>query len=138
VTVGCNAKRHPVKLKKIIIMTISKSLILSIFIGLNLLPNTDLTAQNNNSQPLKKEQIKSSLTSYEKYIDENNDAHLKEFIELVSIPSISSIPANKPDIDKAAAWIVNKLKAIGVTTAQTIPTDGNPIVYGAMRSIELK
>ncbi|PZR13804.1 MAG: peptidase M20 [Flavobacterium psychrophilum] len=79
----------------------------------------------------KNEQVKSSLTSYEKYIDDNNDAHLKEFMELIAIPSISSIPANKPDVEKAAAWIVNKLKAIGITTAQTIPTDGNPIVYGS-------
>ena len=51
----------------------------------------------------KNEQVKSSFTSYEKYIDDNTDAHLKEFMELVSIPSISSIPANKPDVDKAAA-----------------------------------
>ncbi len=79
----------------------------------------------------KNEQVKSSLTSYEKYIDANNDAHLKEFMELVAIPSISSIPANKPDVAKAADWIVNKLKSIGITTAQTIPTDGNPVVYGS-------
>ena len=79
----------------------------------------------------KSDQVKSSLTSYEKYIDDNNDAHLKEFMELIAIPSISSIPANKPDVEKAADWIVNKLKAIGITTAQTIPTDGNPIVYGS-------
>lgn len=78
----------------------------------------------------KKEQ-KSSLSSYEKYIDDTNEAHLKEFIELVSIPSISSIPANKSDVIKAADWIVNKLKAIGMTTAQAIPTDGNPIVFGS-------
>lgn len=77
------------------------------------------------------EPIKSSLTAYEKYIDTNNDAHLKEFMELVSIPSISSIPSNKPDVEKAAVWIVNKLKAIGMTTAQTIATEGNPIVYGS-------
>lgn len=112
-------------------MTISKSLTLSIFVSLNLLANTNSTAQNTNSKTSKKEQVKSSLTSYEKYIDDNNDAHLKEFMELVSIPSISSIPANKPDVDKAAVWIVNKLKAIGMTTAQTIPTDGNSIVYGS-------
>ena len=79
----------------------------------------------------KNEQVKSSLTSYEKYIDANNDAHLKEFMELVAIPSISSIPSNKPDVAKAADWIVNKLKSIGMTTAQTIPTDGNPVVYGS-------
>lgn len=77
------------------------------------------------------EQSKSSFTSYEKYIDDNNDAHLKEFTELVSIPSISSIPANKQDVERAAAWIVNKLKSIGITTAQTIATDGHPVVYGS-------
>jgi len=87
-----------------------------------------LWAQKTNA---KNEQVKSSLSSYEKYIDDNNETHLKEFRELIAIPSISSIPANQPDIDKAAAWIVNKLKAIGMTTAQTIPTDGNPIVYGS-------
>ena len=76
-------------------------------------------------------QKKFELTAYEKYIDANNEAHLKEFIELVSIPSISSIPANQADVEKAANWIVNKLKAIGMTTAQTIPTDGNPIVFGS-------
>lgn len=82
------------------------------------------------AQKVKREQVKSSQTAFEKYIDANYDAHLKEFIELVSIPSISSIPANKPDVEKAAAWIVNKLKAIGITTAQTIATEGNPVVYG--------
>ena len=86
-----------------------------------------LLAQNTKD---KKEQ-KSSLSSYEKYIDDTNEAHLKEFIELVSIPSISSIPANKSDVIKAADWIVNKLRAIGMTTAQAIPTDGNPIVFGS-------
>lgn len=100
-------------------MTILKSLTLPIFVSLTLLTNTNSTAQ-----------VKPSLTSYEKYIDDNNNAHLKEYRELVSIPSISSIPSHKPDIDKAAAWIVNKLKAIGMTTARTIPTDGNDMVYG--------
>ena len=76
-------------------------------------------------------QSKSSYASYEKYIDENNDAHLKEFMELIAIPSISSIPTNKPDVEKAADWIVNKLKAIGMTTVTTLPTSGNPVVYGS-------
>ena len=98
-----------------------------LFIALLNVFSFQLMAQKqNNNKP-----VKSSQASYEKYIDDNNDAHLKEFMELVSIPSISSIPANKPDVDKAAAWIVNKLKTIGITTAQTIPTDGNPIVYGS-------
>ncbi len=78
-----------------------------------------------------KEKVKSLLASYEKYIDDNNDRHLEEFMELVSIPSISSIPSHKPDAARAAAWILDKLKAIGMTTAQLVPTDGNPVVFGS-------
>jgi acetylornithine deacetylase/succinyl-diaminopimelate desuccinylase-like protein len=69
--------------------------------------------------------------SHEKYIDANQDAHLKEFLELIAIPSISSIPANKPDVQRAAVWIVNKLKSIGISNAQVIPTAGQPAVFGS-------
>ena len=100
-------------------MTISKSLALSIFVSLNLLANTNSTAQNTNSKTSKKEKADTSLASYEKYIDDTMNAHLKEFMELVSIPSISSIPSHKPDVARAAAWIVNKLKAIGMTNCTT-------------------
>jgi acetylornithine deacetylase/succinyl-diaminopimelate desuccinylase-like protein len=112
-------------------MTISKYLTLIILGSLNFSLITNSNAQNTKSNSSKKAQQKSPISLYEKYIDNNTDAHLKEFIELVSIPSISSIPSHKPDIAKAAAWIVNKLKAIGMTTAQLIPTDGNPVVYGS-------
>ena len=106
-----------------------KKTTLSVFV--TFLFSASLFAQIAKDKTIKAAQVKPSFTSYEKYIDANNDVHLKEFIELVSIPSISSIPANKPDVKRAAAWIVNKLKTIGMTTAQTIPTEGNPIVFGS-------
>ena len=112
-------------------MTISKKLALFFFISLNLLANSHSTAQNTRAKSSKKVPAKTPLSSYEKYIDDKMDAHLQEFIELVSIPSISSIPSHKPDVARAGAWIVNKLKAIGITTAQLIPTEGNPVVYGS-------
>ncbi|MDN3657031.1 M20/M25/M40 family metallo-hydrolase [Ferruginibacter paludis] len=93
--------------------------------------STHLMAQNTVTKNAKKEKVKPAMPLYEKYIDDNMDAHLKEFVELVSIPSISSIPSNKPDVEKAAAWIQNKLRAIGIPTTQLIPTDGNPVVYGS-------
>jgi acetylornithine deacetylase/succinyl-diaminopimelate desuccinylase-like protein len=111
-------------------MTSSKYVI-PFIISLICLANRNSTAQNTNSKISKGEQAKSSLASYEKFIDDQNSAHLKEFLELVAIPSISSIPANKPDVEKAAAWIVNKLKAIGMTTAQAMPTEGNPVIFGS-------
>ena len=85
-----------------------KKITLSIILTFAYLAASFAQKTKDNNEP-----IKSSLTAYEKYIDTNNDAHLKEFMELVSIPSISSIPSNKPDVEKAAVWIVNKLKAIG-------------------------
>jgi acetylornithine deacetylase/succinyl-diaminopimelate desuccinylase-like protein len=97
--------------------------------GLSLCAFNNITAQMLNSKKTNLETAKSSIVSYEKYIDENNDQHLKEFLELVSIPSISSIPANKPDIAKTAAWIVNKLNSIGISNAKQLSTDGNPVVY---------
>ncbi len=112
-------------------MKISKVLALSIFISLNFMVNTDLSAQNKKAKSSKNKQVSSSLASYEKYIDDNNDAHLKEFTELISIPSISSIPTYKPDVQRAADWIVNKLKSIGISNAQVMPTGGQPAVFGS-------
>jgi len=122
------------KIKKLIpkkIMTSSKLLALIFLTSLSLFISTHLAAQNAKSKNVKKDQLKSAMLSYEKYIDDNMDAHIKEFVELVSIPSISSIPSHKPDVAKAGEWIENKLKAIGITTAQLIPTEGNPVVYGS-------
>lgn len=76
-------------------------------------------------------QSSAQTQSLEKYMDANQDSHLKEFLELISIPSISSIPANHPDVEKAAHWITNKLKSIGLSNAQVIPTKGQPIVYAS-------
>lgn len=90
--------------------------------------STNLVAQKTKAT---KAPVQSAMSSYEKYIDDNMDTHLKEFVELISIPSVSSIPAHKPDIIKTAEWIVNKLKAIGITTAQTLPAAGYPVVYGS-------
>ena len=109
-------------------MTSSKLLPLIFLTIVGLSTNTQLLAQKATT---KKGTIKSAMPLYEKYIDDNMDAHLKEFVELVSIPSISSIPANKADVAKTGAWIVNKLKSIGITSAELLPTAGNPVVYGS-------
>ena len=98
---------------------------------LSVLTSMHLSAQNSQSVIEQKDDLKKNLLSYEKYIDENSDAHLKEYLEFVSIPSISSMPSHKPDMERAALWIVKKLKAIGMTTAETISTKGLPVVYAS-------
>lgn len=95
----------------------------------SLLSSVYLSAQNTN--PVKQSSNKQAMPVYEKYFEKNKDQHLKEFIDLVSIPSISSMPSHQADVKKAAEWIVKKLQSIGMSSAMEIPTAGNPIVFGS-------
>lgn len=112
-------------------MTVSKHGIGAIWLSAALLVCTNLVAQQKKNFSSKKDPITASLAAYEKYFEVNKDQQLREFMELVSIPSISSIPSYKPEVDKAAGWIVRKLKAIGMTTAEALPSEGNSFVYGS-------
>ena len=61
--------------------------------------------------------------------------HKSEFLEglkaFLRIPSISTLPENKPDIRRAAEFALNELRVAGMTAAELIesPGDGNPLVY---------
>lgn len=61
------------------------------------------------------------------------DAHdriLEELIEFAAIPSVSTDPAHAADMLTAADWVATRLRAAGPITVRTIPTPGNPVVYG--------
>ncbi len=49
-----------------------------------------------------------------KYLDENHERFKDELIELLRIPSISRDTERKADMDKAAEWIANKFRSMGV------------------------
>ncbi|MGE5377081.1 MAG: M20/M25/M40 family metallo-hydrolase, partial [Bacteroidota bacterium] len=53
-----------------------------------------------------------------------------ELIELVRIPSISIEPEHNQDIQRAADWLAEKLRGMGVEHAEILPTSGHPVVYG--------
>lgn len=71
-----------------------------------------------------------SKPAYETYLSENKDSHLEQLFDLLRIPSISSLPEHKGDIQVAAEWVAEKLRAVGVPTVEILPTSGNPVVYG--------
>lgn len=64
------------------------------------------------------------------YINANKERWIEELFELIRIPSISSIPAHKPDMYKAAELWVKLLKDAGAEKADVYETEGNPVVYG--------
>ena len=64
------------------------------------------------------------------YIESMRDAHLAELKELLRIPSVSTKSEHKPDIEKAARWVAEKLRAAGLENVEVAPTKMHPLVYG--------
>lgn len=64
------------------------------------------------------------------YAHQNREKFLSNLKTLVAIPSISTNPANQPDMQVAAQWLADQLTAIGVENAQVMQTAGHPVVYG--------
>lgn len=64
------------------------------------------------------------------YLDEHYDGFQKELIELLRIPSISHNPAYKEDMDRAANWLAEKLRSIGINNVEIFPTAEHSVVYG--------
>jgi len=63
------------------------------------------------------------------YAQANQDRFLAELEEFLSIPSVSTQPEHKPDIERAAVWLRHKLLAAGFPKADVMPTPGHPVVY---------
>ena len=64
------------------------------------------------------------------YIESKRDDHLNELKEFLRIPSVSTQSEHKPDIEKAAAWVAEKLRAAGLESVAVTPTKMHPLVYG--------
>ena len=56
------------------------------------------------------------------------DRLLEELKAFLRIPSISTLPENKPDILRAAEFVREALSAAGLNNAQLVEGDGNPLV----------
>ena len=64
------------------------------------------------------------------YIEENKDAFLKEWFEVLRIPSVSAVKEHKSDMIKTGEWARDFLQEKLGMSARLIPTAGNPLVYG--------
>src|SRR5690242_10554228 len=64
------------------------------------------------------------------YIDSRRDANLQELCEFLKIPSVSTQSQHKQDVERAASWVAEKLRAVGMSKVEILPTKMHPIVYG--------
>lgn len=70
------------------------------------------------------------MAALAEYIDSKRDAHLAELKDFLRIPSVSTKTEHKPDIERAANWVADQLRAAGLETVEILPTGGHPMVYG--------
>src|SRR6202158_3285096 len=63
------------------------------------------------------------------YLDSKRAAHLSELFEFLKIPSVSAQSDHKPDIERAAKWVADRLGAAGLENVEIVPTKMHPLVY---------
>lgn len=73
----------------------------------------------------------SNLQSALDYAHQNQERFLQALIEVLKIPSISTDSDYDGEVRRAAEWMANHLKGLGIENVQVMPTqDGHPVVYG--------
>src|ERR1044071_6000679 len=63
------------------------------------------------------------------FVNNNRDRLLNELKEFIRIPSISTLPEHRSDIDRAAQFVADQLGAVGMENVEIIPTAKHPLVY---------
>jgi acetylornithine deacetylase/succinyl-diaminopimelate desuccinylase-like protein len=72
------------------------------------------------------------------YVDKHQQQFLDALLDLLRIPSISTLPARRKDVRKAAKYVARRLEAAGLKRVKVIKTDGHPLVYGEWLEAESK
>lgn len=64
------------------------------------------------------------------YARDNRERFIKELEAFLRIPSVSALPDHREDVVRAANWLVEQLRNIGLT-GEVLPIEGgHPMVYG--------
>jgi acetylornithine deacetylase/succinyl-diaminopimelate desuccinylase-like protein len=63
------------------------------------------------------------------FVQDNEQRLLEELKDFLRIPSISTLPENKPDVVRAAEFVAASLKNAGMEHVEVIQTAGHPLVY---------
>jgi len=64
------------------------------------------------------------------YAHQNREQFLEVLKEFLAIPSISTSPEHKADVQRCADWVADRLKSLDMENVQIMPTGGHPVVYG--------
>ena len=65
----------------------------------------------------------------DQFIQASKDRLLEELKAFLRIPSISTLPEHRSDIDRAAGFVADSLRGAGLEHVEIIPTEKHPLVY---------
>ncbi len=68
--------------------------------------------------------------TWQTYLNEQQDRFLAELLDFLRIPSVSALPEHAGDVQRAAEWVAERMRAAGIESVQILPTGGHPVVYG--------
>jgi acetylornithine deacetylase/succinyl-diaminopimelate desuccinylase-like protein len=63
------------------------------------------------------------------FIEQNKSRLLDELKEFLRIPSVSTLPEHAADVQRAARFVADSLKTVGLENVEIIPTAKHPLVY---------
>ena len=69
-----------------------------------------------------------------KYFSEHTDDFLRQYQELVRIPSVSTDPEHKADIRAACEFLAAKLRSLGAQHVEIFPTNIHPILFAEIHA----
>src|SRR2546425_6221129 len=70
------------------------------------------------------------------YVSREQNRMLRELIEFLSIPSISTLPDHAADCRRAAGWLMDHLRQLGFPVVELIEGDGHPVVWAESPRVE--
>jgi len=75
------------------------------------------------------------MTPIDEYLASQADRFEQELCQLLRIPSVSTDPAFRDDVRRAAEWLAGRFGQLGLTT-ELIETSGNPLVVAESPPVE--
>jgi len=73
------------------------------------------------------------MAEWQRYLDENQARFQAELLEFLRIPSVSALPDRAGDVEHAAVWVADRMRAAGIEHVEIFPTAGHPVVCGDWR-----
>jgi acetylornithine deacetylase/succinyl-diaminopimelate desuccinylase-like protein len=70
------------------------------------------------------------MRAWEAHLAANEAGWLEEVLELLRIPSISTDPAHRDDVRRAAEWVAARMRRAGIPEVEVTSGEGHPVVLG--------